>query len=143
MHLPLHVCIHAGLTVVQEFDGQNRNYPANATIPIADVGEESTALLCRTDRTDCCHGNQRGKIQQGEWIYPNGDHVDSTGSGDDIYRNRDTSVVRLNRRNGATGPTGRYCCEVPSVADPNASICIILIGISYISRILGTSACAC
>ena len=36
--------------------------------------------------------------------------------------------MRLNRRYGVTGPTGLYCCEVPSVADLNARICINIIG---------------
>ena len=101
-------------------------YPAGSQIPITDVGESTPdALVCRTDRDDCCD-NRPGETRQGEWKYPNGSTVRTSGSGDDFYRNRGTSIVRLSRRNGATGPTGLYCCEVASVADPNARIFINL-----------------
>ena len=105
-------------------------YSTGSQIPITDVGESTPtthcgALVCRTDRTDCCSADP-GEIKQGEWTYPNGSLVDNKGSGDDIYRTRGASTVLLNRRNGATGPTGLYCCKVASAADPNATICINL-----------------
>ena len=106
-------------------------YPADSQIPITDVGESTPtsggALVCRTDRTDCCRAaSMAGESRQGDWRYPNGVLVDNSGSGDDIYRTRGTSTVLLNRRNDATGPTGLYCCEVASVAAPNTRICINL-----------------
>ena len=102
-------------------------YANNAAIAITEVGEGDNAVLCRTDLTTCCTNNG-GETRQGHWIYPNGTLVDNNDSGDDIYRNRGTMVVRLNRRNSATTPTGQYCCEVPTMANPssNATICIIL-----------------
>ena len=109
-----------------------RTYPADSQISITDVGESTPtthggALVCRTDRTDCCRNDPfAGETRQGNWIYPSGDLVDNIVSGDAIYRTRGTSTVLLNRRNGATGPTGLYCCEVASVDDPNARICIDL-----------------
>ena len=107
-----------------------RNYPAGSEIPITDVGESTPtsggALVCRTDRTDCCDNVPHTRSRQGNWIYPNGNPVDNTLSGDDIYRTRGASTVLLNRRNDATGPTGLYCCEVASVDDDNARICINL-----------------
>ena len=108
-----------------------RTYPADSQIPITDVGESTPtsdgALVCRTDRPDCCRADpMAGEFRQGNWIYPNGVLVGSSASGDDIYRTRGTSTVLLNRRNDATGPTGLYCCEVASVADANARICIDL-----------------
>ena len=106
-------------------------YPADSEIPITDVGESTPtsdgALVCRTDIPDCCRADfMAGEIRRGNWRYPNGVLVDRETSGDGIYRTRGTSTVLLNRRNGATGPTGQYCCEVASVADPNARICINL-----------------
>ena len=106
-------------------------YPADSQIPITDVGESTPtsggALVCRTDRTDCCRNDPFvGETRQGEWRYPNGVLVDNSGSGDDIYRTRGASTVLLNRRNDATVPTGQYCCEVASVDDLNARICINL-----------------
>ena len=108
-----------------------RNYPADSEIPITDVGESTPssggALVCRTDRTDCCRNElSAGETRQGEWRYPNGVLVDNIANGDAIYRTRGASTVILNRRNGATGPTGLYCCEVASRADPGARICINL-----------------
>ena len=100
-------------------------YSTGSQIPITDVGESTPtsggALVCRTDRDDCCRDDpMAGETRQGEWRYPNGSLVGISASGDDIYRTRGASTVLLNRRNGATGPTGQYCCEVASVADPDA-----------------------
>ena len=114
----------AGLTL--ELRGQEIE---DSQIPITDVGESTEtsggALVCRTDNDDCC-ANVPGQTRQGEWKFPNGSMVRTPGSGDDFYRNRGTSILRLSRRNDATGPTGQYCCEVASVDDPNARICISL-----------------
>lgn len=109
-------------------------HQANAEILITDVGNDDIsggALVCRTNRTDCCNLHWQGEMRIGEWIYPNGNLVRNNGSGpsDPFYRSRGTSIVGLNRRNGATGPTGLYCCQVPLVADLTAMICINLLGI--------------
>ena len=89
---------------------------------ITDIGEGSNALTCRTDQTNCCHlaGNN---IRRGEWRFPGGSLVGKNGSGD-IYRTRGDQQVILNRRNNALGPLGMYCCDVDTMADPNATICI-------------------
>ena len=97
----------------------------NTAIAITEVGEADNAVLCRTDLTTCC-GDGEGETRQGHWRYPNGILVANRGSGDDIYRDRETMVVRLNRRNSATTPTGQYCCEVATEANPSSIICITL-----------------
>ena len=99
----------------------------NTAIAITEVGEDDNAVLCRTDLTTCC-GGTGGETRQGHWRYPNGTLVDGRFSGDDIYRDRRTMVVRLHRRNSATTPTGQYCCEVPTMSNPssNGTICVIL-----------------
>ena len=117
----------SGLTI--EFNGQN--YTSNTTIFLTDVGEGNEAVMCRTDLTTCCSENYFYYRQaQGEWLYPNNTNVTNrhtaTRHGHDFYRTRGSMVVSLNRRNGATGPTGLYCCEVATMADPNARICITL-----------------
>ena len=72
----------------------------------------------------CCHGNETGgKGALGEWHYPDGTNVGIKDSGDDIYRNRGLSVVRLNRRNNAISPTGLYCCEVPDASNTMQRVC--------------------
>ena len=99
-------------------------YANNTAINITEVGEGDNAVLCRTDLIPCCRTSQKGHWR----IYPDGTPVNGNRSGDDIYRDRRTMVVRLHRRNSATTPTGQYCCEVPTMANPssNATICIIL-----------------
>jgi hypothetical protein len=119
--------IVAGLTIEQIISGQTVTYAENAEISIRDVGDSDSggSLLCKTDRTDCC-GIGPGETRRGEWFYPDGTMVGTSGTGDDFYRDRGASVVRLHRRNNAAQPTGRYCCEVGSVANANARICITL-----------------
>ena len=117
-----HISFIAGLTI--ELNGVS--YANNSEIAITEVGE-GDAVLCRTDRTDCCAPTENnGRMRQGEWRYPNNTLVRNSGSGDDFYRTRGNMVVALNRRNGATQPTGLYGCEVATRADPNARICITL-----------------
>ena len=104
-----------------------RTYPADSQIPITDVGESTRgALVCKTDKTDCCDNTSSTRSRQGDWSYPNGNLVRNSFSGDDIYRTRGASTVILNRRNGATGLAGLYYCEVATFADPDARICINL-----------------
>lgn len=104
-----------------------QTFPENSQIPITYVGESTDgALKCRTNNTKCCNAGPN-KTRQGEWKYPNETLVRNTASNDIIYRTRGTSVVNLNRKNGATGPTGEYCCEVASMSNPNATICVKLI----------------
>ena len=120
--------IIVGLSIQRTVGTHVQTYPADAEILITDVGESGTgALMCKTDRTDCCRAEAKaGESRQGNWIYPNGTKVGNVNTNDSIYRTRHTSVVILNRRNGATGPTGQYCCEVASLAHPNDRICINL-----------------
>ena len=58
----------------------------------------------------------------GEWFFPNGTALGSRGAGGDIYRYRtgaesasttSDATVRLNYKNGTTGPTGLYHCVLP------------------------------
>ena len=43
-----------------------------------------------------------------------------------FYRNRGDQLIRLNRREGITSPTGRYQCEVPNADDKTVKIYITL-----------------
>ena len=118
------MCLHCtGLRI--ELNG--KSYGNNSEIAITEVGEGGNPLQCRTDLTICCT-NTPPEMLLGEWRYPNNSRVRFRDSGDDIYRTRGSMVVSLHRRNGATQPTGLYCCEVPTAAHPNtnASACIYL-----------------
>lgn len=82
----------------------------NTVVLVDDIGEEENALLCITNNADCCSGS----IRAGEFYFPNSNSpVLISREGGDFYRNRGTQLIRLNRRNGATSPTGIFRCEIP------------------------------
>lgn len=84
-------------------------------------GDEG-ALLCFTDNRNCCRNEdaQDNSGALGGWIFPNGSTVTT---GNDIYTTRGHGVLRLNRRNNATSPTGEYCCMVLDASSINKSMC--------------------
>ena len=102
----------------------NQVIASGGDVVITDIGEGASALICMTDQTDCCTSNTMGNRRRGEWRFPDGTSVGIDGGGGDVYRNRGTQQVLLNRRNNALGPLGSYCCEVDTMDDPNAMICI-------------------
>ena len=53
-----------------------------------------------------------------EWYFPNGSAVSIKGAGHSFYRDRDPSIVRLNRRYNATSPNGIFSCVIPSSITP-------------------------
>ena len=94
----------------------------NSYILIDDIGKgDEGALLCFTDLAQCCN-SASGRVE-GQWVYPRGSLVQVEGSGDNFYRDRGSSVVRLNRRNNPTSPTGLYCCEVPDATNNPQTVC--------------------
>ena len=94
--------------------------PINGAIDINRIGEGvSVSLVCHTDDYTCCRGldNPNGG-GRGEWYLP-GETVGippPTDTTANFYRSRDTSVLRLNRRNPVTTPTGVYRCEIPTTS---------------------------
>ena len=84
-------------------------------------------LTCRTDDTNCCREAESGVAGGvGTWHYPNGSVVQSSSDGGDLYISRDgPMVVNLNRRNDVMGPTGLYCCVVPT-STGNQTFCATL-----------------
>ena len=85
-------------------------------VDASDIGnnKDVDALLCLTNATDCCASAQGGA--KGDWIFPNGNTVGSfsslnTHSDNFFSRNRDQSVVRLNRFYNAS-ERGRFSCEL-------------------------------
>ena len=93
------------------FNGDS--YGNNSALVLTDLGEGDNALICLSDSTQCCRGsdNPNAATPLG-WYFPDGDLVRNSVMGGDIYIIRDTSVVRLNRRNNAQSPGGVYRCEV-------------------------------
>ncbi len=111
--------VAAGLTL--SLRGQRIANGSDVVITDIGIGPDN-ALTCETDQKDCCNtaaGNQRG-----EWIFPDNTIVARSSEGGDFFINRRYRQVLLNRRNNATGPLGSYCCDVDTMDDPNATICI-------------------
>ena len=86
--------------------------PNHGFVLLDNIGESPNSLRCLTDNTACCGRAQSpGGDILGDWYYPDGTVVRNFGDGDDFYRNRGPSVVRLNRRR--RGVTGIYYCVIP------------------------------
>ncbi len=85
---------------------------------ISDIGEEDDALFCMTEYENCC------KNPDGEFYYPDSSKVRIRASGDSLYRNRGDQLIRLNRRNGAISPRGRYRCDILDTTGKNTSVYI-------------------
>ena len=101
-------------------------YRNGDNIIINEIGEgDDGALVCVTDLIQCCRSDETGERGAlGEWFYPDGSLVQLEDSGDNFYRNRGTGIVRLNRRNDATSPTGQFCCVIPDATFTNKTTCI-------------------
>ena len=96
---------------------RDTTYHNNSLVTLENIGEgDADALLCVTDNTACCSRSQvPGGGILGDWYYPNETVVRNIHDGDDFYRNRGQSVVRMHRRRG--GVTGIYSCEmIPDTA---------------------------
>ena len=106
---------------------RNQAYLNNSIVAFNDIGEGDNALLCGTDKPDCCKP-PKGPLQ-GEFYYPNNTLVRNNASGDSLYRNRGPQVIRLNRRNDVLSPTGRYRCEIPDSSGMNRNIFISITGL--------------
>ena len=94
------------------FSFRNVTYQNNSNVTLEDIGEDDTGLLCKTNLTACCqsaHNNENGSAN-GNWFFPNGTRVPSSGTMD-FYSTRGQMVVQLNRRRG--GVEGIYHCEIP------------------------------
>ena len=87
------------------------------------------ALLCVTDLEDCCGAP---RTVHGDWYYPDGRKVpigNDIRGGTSFLVNRGANEVRnlrqfygsirLFRRWSMPQERGRFCCELPSAADPN------------------------
>ena len=94
------------------FSLNGTTYQNNSIVTLEDIGEEDDALLCMTNLTACCRISYTGENWSvlGNWFFPNGSRVPTSGNQWDFYRDRGQMVVRLNRRRG--GVDGIYRCEI-------------------------------
>ena len=96
---------------------------------LEDIGEGGDALLCITNFRNCCRPPYTDSIGQaviGNWYFPNGGRVPSSGGQWDFYRTRGHMVVHMYRRRG--GAEGIYRCEIP---DAMSVIQTIYIGVYH------------
>ena len=91
---------------------------------LEDIDESGDGLLCVTDLTACCQtpytSGNRSVI--GNWFFPNGTRVPSSGNQWDFHRTRGHMEVLLHRRRG--GEDGVYRCEIPDELNVTQTIYI-------------------
>ena len=91
---------------------------------LEDIGNNT--LDCVTNQTACCKPGPpyiaKNGTSNGNWFFPNGTRVPSSGQQWDFHRTRDEMMVRLNRRRG--GADGIYRCEIPDSMNVNQNIYI-------------------
>lgn len=105
------------------FELNGKVYLNNSAVPISEIGEGDKALYCKTDKEDCC-GTVPNRF--GEFYYPSGVRVPIARLQQSFYRNRGEQIIRLNRREGATSPTGKYRCDIPNADDEVVKIYVTL-----------------
>ena len=105
------------------FELKSKIYPNNSAVLLTDIGKAGSALICKTDKKDCCKTLPN---RYGEFYYPNGERVLIEFSQQGFYRNRDEQLIRLNRREGTTSPSGKYRCEIPDASGETKNIYITL-----------------
>ena len=98
-------------------------YTNNSAVLLSEVGEGENALLCKTNKEDCC-GTPPNRF--GEFYYPNDIKVPIAKEQQGFYRNRGEKVIRLNRRDGTISPIGKYQCEIPDASGSIQNIYITL-----------------
>ena len=100
-------------------------YGHNSTVNMAEVGEGENALVCKTNKPNCCRTQKAG-----EFYYPNSVRVPIRSLNHVFFRDRREQSVRLNRRvevdDNVYLPTGAFCCEVPDACNVKQKICINL-----------------
>ena len=103
------------------FSLNGTTYQNNSCVALEDIGECDTALLCRTNSTDCCNMTNTSTAS-GNWFFPNGTRVPNTDKQWDFYRSRGQMVVQLHRRRG--GVEGIYHCKIPDSMNVTQTIYI-------------------
>lgn len=106
------------------FQLNTKTYTNNSVIKVNAIGEGEEALLCKTDKVECC-GTTPNRF--GEFYYPSGVQVPIRKAGQAFYRNRGNQQIRLNQRPGAAVIlTGVYRCEIPDSNDVIQKVFITL-----------------
>ena len=92
---------------------------------LEDIGEGVDALTCVTDQPFCCrppYTSALGQTALGNWYFPNGTRVVSSGMQWDFHRIRGQMLLHLQRRRG--GVNGIYHCKIPDATNVTQTIYI-------------------
>ena len=81
---------------------------------VGSAGDISDNVVCHTDLSTCCSGSQG--VHRGDWYFPDGNVLPFFGPSVPIYEGRSAQIVVIRRTNDATGPTGIYRCDIPTIA---------------------------
>ena len=95
---------------VVRFSLNGTTYQNNSLVTLEDISEGDDALLCITNLTACCRPSEMG-YSLGNWYFPNGTRMPSSGKQWDFHRTRGWMVVHMHRRRG--GVDGIYRCVIP------------------------------
>ena len=97
-------------------------YQNSSLVTLEDIGEGDDALLCLTDQNACCRPPYADPLGSaiGNWYFPNGTRVPSSGAQWIFHRTRGWSAIILHRRRG--GVTGIYRCEVSDAMNVTQTI---------------------
>ena len=106
------------------FSLNGTTYQNNSIVILEDIGEGDDALRCLTSQTACCRPPYVNGSALGNWFFPNGSSVPSSGMNWDIYSSRGRMVVVMHRRR--SGVEGIYHCVIP---DTSGFIQTIYIGV--------------
>ena len=82
---------------------------------VRNAGDNSDSVVCHTDLATCCSGGQG--IHRGDWYFPDGTVLPSIGPSSVTIVLGRTAQIAVIRRTTATGPTGIYRCDIPTIAD--------------------------
>ena len=89
----------------------------NSYVDLSTVGSESDSsdsVVCHTDLESCCSGGQGP--HRGNWSFPDGTVLPFAGNSVPIGLGRNAQIAIIRRSNDATGPTGIYHCDIPTIA---------------------------
>ena len=107
-------------------------YTNGSTVLRTDIGDGDAALNCTTDSTTCCT-NAMGETRAGEFYFPDGSIVLSSGSApsNSYYRTRSSRLISLHRRPTAT-QTRQFHCEIPAASGTTVNLFINIGMLCYI-----------
>ena len=108
--------VHSQPTVPYVSFGLSPALADHSYVDLSTVGSEldnSDSVVCHTDLSSCCSGSQG--IHRGDWYLPDGTVLPFSGGSVPISEARAAQIAVI-RRTTATGPTGIYRCDIPTVA---------------------------